>query len=239
MSAANYPSPILDFTLKYEGGWSDNPRDPGGATMKGVTLATYAAFKGRPVSKGELNAIPDADLFAIYRKGYWDAVDGDRLPAGPDLCLFDIGVNSGPARALSWWRACPQREPVAAVTWLCARRRSFWQGLKIFATFGRGWLARGAACEALALTIAAGAAAPDVLAEQARDATRKTQGATAGAAATTAGAPVAATQTASGWVLAAMLVVIAGAMAFQIYHALAQRARAKALSATLGLGEQS
>ena len=115
---------------------------------------------------------------------------------------------------------------------LCARRRSFWQGLKTFATFGRGWLARGAACEALALTIAAGTAAPGVLAEQARDATRKTQGATVGAAATTAGAPVAAAQGASGWVLAAMLVVIAGAMAFLIYHTLAQRARAGALNAT-------
>ncbi len=239
MSAANYPSPILDFTLKYEGGWSDDPRDPGGATMKGVTIATYAAFKGRAVGKAELRAIPDTDLFAIYRGGYWDAVDGDVLPAGPDLCLFDIAVNSGPARALSWWRACPQGEPVAAVTWLCARRRAFWQGLKTFTTFGRGWFARGAACEALALTIAAGAAAPSVLAGQARDAARKTQGAAAGAAATTAGTPIAATQTASGWVLAAMLAAVALALAFLIHHALAQRARAEALNATIGLGEQS
>ena len=90
-----------------------------------------------------------------------------------------------------------------------------------------------------ALTVAAGAAAPAVLAGQARDAARKTQGATAGAAAATAGAPIAATQTASGWVLAAMLVVVALALAFLIHHALAQRARARALNATLGLGEQS
>lgn len=239
MTAVNYPSPILDFTLKYEGGWSDDPRDPGGATMKGVTLATYTVFKGRAVSKAELKAIPDTDLFAIYRGGYWDAVEGDLQPAGPDLCLFDIAVNSGPARALSWWRACPQGEPVAAVTWLCARRRSFWQGLKTFSTFGKGWFSRGAACEALALTIAAGAAAPGVLAGQARDAARKTQGATAGAAATTAGTPVAAAQTTSGWALAAMLVVVAVALAFLVHHALAQRARAKALTATIDLGEQS
>jgi lysozyme family protein len=116
MSAVNYPAPILDFTLKYEGGWSDDPRDPGGATMKGVTLATYAAFKGRAVSKAELKAISDVDLFAIYRQGYWQAVDGDELPTGPDLCLFDIAVNSGPARALSWRRACPHCDPIAAVT---------------------------------------------------------------------------------------------------------------------------
>ena len=239
MSAANYPVPILDFTLKYEGGWSDDPRDLGGATMKGVTLTTYAAFKGRAVGKAELKAIPDTDLSAIYRDGYWDAVDGDLLPAGPDLCLFDIAVNSGPARALAWWRACPAAEPVAAVAWLCARRRSFWQGLRTFPTFGKGWFARGAACEALALTLAAGTAAPTVLADEARAAARKAQGAATGAAATTAGAPLAATQAASGWVLATMLLAVAAATVFLIHHAVAQQARARALNATLDMGARS
>jgi lysozyme family protein len=30
----------LPLVLKHEGGWADHPRDPGGATMKGVTLAS-------------------------------------------------------------------------------------------------------------------------------------------------------------------------------------------------------
>ncbi|WP_413468373.1 glycosyl hydrolase 108 family protein [Mesorhizobium sp. B1-1-8] len=31
--------------LKSEGGWSDNPADPGSATMRGVPLATYASLR--------------------------------------------------------------------------------------------------------------------------------------------------------------------------------------------------
>ncbi len=29
----------VNFTLDQEGGWADNPADPGGATMCGITLA--------------------------------------------------------------------------------------------------------------------------------------------------------------------------------------------------------
>ncbi|MFD2053036.1 glycosyl hydrolase 108 family protein [Mesorhizobium calcicola] len=34
----------LALVLKSEGGWSDNPADPGGATMKGVTLANSSRY---------------------------------------------------------------------------------------------------------------------------------------------------------------------------------------------------
>ena len=36
----NYQA-ALNHVLKSEGGWSDNPADPGGATMKGITLNVY------------------------------------------------------------------------------------------------------------------------------------------------------------------------------------------------------
>ena len=37
----------LSVVLENEGGWSDHPRDPGGATMKGVTLKTFRAYFGQ------------------------------------------------------------------------------------------------------------------------------------------------------------------------------------------------
>ena len=70
--------------LHHEGGEADHPKDPGGATMKGVTLAVFRTFKGNPnASKAELRAISDADLGAIYHRNYWLAASCDKLrPCG-------------------------------------------------------------------------------------------------------------------------------------------------------------
>lgn len=155
----------LAETLEHEGGWADHPKDPGGATMKGVTLATYRAFKGRDVTKAELRAISDADLEAIYRKGYWDKTRCDDLPAGVDLMVFDLAVNSGPGRAAQFLQAAVGATvdgiigpaTLAKVATLPAaeivirlrnRRERFFRSLATFSTFGRGWLRR---LEAVAL----------------------------------------------------------------------------------------
>jgi len=91
-------STVLAETLTHEGGWADHPKDPGGATMKGVTLATYRQYYPN-ATKADLRKISDADLKMIYRTGYWDKVRGDDLPPGVDLMTFDVAVNSGPRRA--------------------------------------------------------------------------------------------------------------------------------------------
>jgi len=152
----------LAITLSHEGGWADHPKDPGGATMKGVTIGTYAQFKGRKVTKDELRAIPDADLRTIYRRNYWDKVRGDDLPAGLDLVAFDGAVNSGPSRGAKWlqqalgvtadgkigpatiaasvWLAAQERETV--IIGACNARMGFLRGLKTWATFGTGWQRR-------------------------------------------------------------------------------------------------
>ena len=149
----------LAEVLKYEGGWSDHPSDPGGATMKGVTIGTYSQFKGRKVSKDELRQIPDADLQAIYRRNYWDKVRGDDLPAGLDLVAFDGAVNSGPSKGAKWLQTAlgvpvdgaigPQTIAAAqatnaaqAIDRACDARLAFLRGMKTWATFGKGWSAR-------------------------------------------------------------------------------------------------
>lgn len=158
--------------LKHEGGWADHPRDPGGATMKGVTIGTYAQFKGRKVTKDELRAISDADLRAIYRRKYWDVVKGDDLPAGLDLVAFDAAVNSGPARGARWLQqalgvkvdgqigpetiAKARRAPHAAtIEAALDLRLVFVRSLKTWPTFGKGWSKRISDVRATALAMAA------------------------------------------------------------------------------------
>ena len=160
----------LRLTLAYEGGWSDNPKDPGGATMRGVTLATYSAWLGHHATKAELRAIPQAHVEAIYRELYWDAVRGDDLPAGLDLVAFDGAVNSGPSRGAKWLQAglgvtadgaigaktldaASKADHARAVGAACDARLHFLQGLKTWPTFGKGWAARVAKVRAAALAM--------------------------------------------------------------------------------------
>lgn len=149
----------LAETLHHEGGWADHPKDPGGATMKGVTLAVFREFKGRNATKAELRAISDADLHAIYKAGYWDKTHCGELPPGVDLMVFDLAVNSGPGRAVKFLQAAVNAEPDGAigpktlanvkalppteiVLRLRNRRERFFRSLSTFPTFGTGWLRR-------------------------------------------------------------------------------------------------
>ena len=59
----------LKYVLVHEGGWANHPKDPGGATMKGVTLATYRRHFGEDKSKDDLRNIADEELEQIYRWG--------------------------------------------------------------------------------------------------------------------------------------------------------------------------
>ncbi len=149
----------LALILKHEGLYIDHPQDPGGATMKGITLATFTDFKGRAMSKEELRAISDADVRAIYKSRYWDAVRADELKPGVDLLAFDMAVNKGVGRAAKLMqRAAGVTEDgalgpksMAAINALDAAdfiakvseaRRDFYKSLKTFPTFGKGWLRR-------------------------------------------------------------------------------------------------
>lgn len=150
----------LKHLLAHEGGWSDHPADPGGATMKGVTLEVFREFKRNPhITKEELRNISDEDLAAIYKKRYWDAVRADELVSGVDYAVFDCAVNSGPGRAIKVLQACVGTTPdggfgsvtMAAVAQFqgdvaktlvkeyCEKRLDFLKSLKTFEVFGRGW----------------------------------------------------------------------------------------------------
>ena len=149
----------LREVLRHEGKWADHPQDPGGATMKGITIGTFAQWKGRKVTKEELRNISDADLRAIYRRKYWDKVRGDDLPAGLDLVAFDAAVNSGPSRGARWLQQAlrvtadgkigPQTIAAAraansetVIIEACNVRLGFLRGLRTWPTFGRGWQRR-------------------------------------------------------------------------------------------------
>ena len=135
----------LRFVLQYEGGFVNHPADPGGATNLGITRATLARWRNRPVSIAEVRTLTRDEAAAIYRAHYWNAIGGDLLPAGVDLIGFDIAVNMGVGRAKAWLSATAAMPPRRRLDALAARRLSLWRRLRTWATFGRGWSARGKA----------------------------------------------------------------------------------------------
>lgn len=133
----------LRNTLRWEGGYVNHPRDPGGPTNYGITIATLSHELGRAATIQEVMHLTVEQAGRIYRKKFWNLVNGDDLPAGVDQMAFDIAVNSGPGRALKWLGETSREiVPAARVRLLDAKRVSFWKTLKIFATFGGGWMNR-------------------------------------------------------------------------------------------------
>ena len=93
----------LSLVLKHEGGYVNDPQDPGGATNKGITQKTYDAWRVREtLSKRSVRLINFWEITEIYRKQYWDKIKGDDLPLGVDYCVFDFAVNSGTDRAAKY-----------------------------------------------------------------------------------------------------------------------------------------
>ena len=135
----------LKEVLRHEGGFVNHPRDPGGATNKGITLGTYRATLAPNASVTDLRNIPSAHVKKIYRDHYWTPIDGDGLGPGVDLCVFDLAVNSGVSRAKRMFRDVMVLHGVndaELINTLCDNRMRFLRGLKHWPTFGKGWTRR-------------------------------------------------------------------------------------------------
>ena len=145
----------VGFTLRYEGGYVDAIGDPGGATNRGITLATYRADVKPGATIADLKAMTSDAAASIYHKHYWTQVNADALASGVDAIAFDIAANMGVGRARAFLAQTSNLPPRARVLRLHALRLGFWRRLATWASFGRGWSAREQACLALALRLAA------------------------------------------------------------------------------------
>lgn len=146
----------LALVLKHEGGWADHPSDPGGATMKGVTLGTYRRYINAKGTKDDLRRITNAQLAAVYKRHYWDKVGADGLASGVDYAAFDFAVNSGPARARSYLLRAIGGSDATTINRMCDARMAFLRRLKTWPTFGDGWTNRVAGVRKEALRMAGG-----------------------------------------------------------------------------------
>lgn len=145
----------LKELLKHEGGYVNHPSDPGGETNYGVTKRVALSFG----YTGDMQSIPMPLVEKIYRQGYWDAIQADKLPDALRHHVFDAAVNSGPVQALKWLqeaikvtadgvlgpmtlKAVLEANPDLVARRYCAIRLRFLTGLKTWPVFGAGWTRR-------------------------------------------------------------------------------------------------
>ncbi|AMM22980.1 glycoside hydrolase family 108 protein [Variovorax sp. PAMC 28711] len=144
----------FDRLLGHEGGFVDNPKDPGGQTNWGVTIAVARAAG----YAGSMRDLPRDTAKAIYRKQYWDAVQADQLPEAVRFEVFDAAVNSGVGQAVKWLQRAVGTTAdgvIGAQTIGAARaagpmiaahfngqRLQFMADLPTWPSFGRGWARR-------------------------------------------------------------------------------------------------
>lgn len=157
--ADRFPTCLAE-TLKWEGGYSNDPYDPGGATMKGVIQKVYDGFRdSRRVARQDVRKIANDELLAIYRGNYWNLIRGEELEPGVDLAIFDFCVNSGARQAVvsmqrvlgmdrdghfgaATMAALKAKHPADFIEAYMDERRRFLRGLKTFWRFGKGWIRR-------------------------------------------------------------------------------------------------
>ena len=145
--------------LKHEGGFVNNPKDPGGMTNLGVTRSAWESYLNRSVTEAEMRALTPETVKPFYTAMDWDKIKGDQLPAGVDYAAYDLAVNSGTGRAAKYLQeiagvtadgaigpksleAIKSCDPDQVVDALCDMRLDFLKRLPTFETFGKGWTIR-------------------------------------------------------------------------------------------------
>lgn len=171
MTAGNFTK-SLKLVLNDEGGYSNHPSDPGGATMWGITHIDYDAYrKRRGLSPKDVRRMTAAERDDIYKSKYWDGAQCDELPSGVDYCVFDGAVNSGVSQSVKWLQraiggitvdghagdvtvtSANEIDAGTLVESVCDQRMTFLRSLRTFKTFGKGWTRRVTGVRSTALAM--------------------------------------------------------------------------------------
>jgi len=150
--------------LSYEGGYVNDPNDPGGETNWGISKRAYPNLDIRNLTRDR--------AIEIYRRDYWDSLGCDGFPPLIAIALFDGAVNQGPVAAVRTLQRAlgvsvdgvigPQTLAAARaanghalLADFLADRAVEYAGLPTFPRFGQGWMRRLFAVQQVCLQVTA------------------------------------------------------------------------------------
>jgi lysozyme family protein len=145
---------LIDRVLSNEGGYVNNPADPGGETRFGIAKRSYPSV--------DIKNLTREAAIEIYRTDFWGRVQGEKLPPSFAFQALDAAVNHGIGNSVRWMQraagvaddgnigpmtlaAIDRSETPDLVLNFNAERLEFYAKLTTFDTFGRGWTRRIAA----------------------------------------------------------------------------------------------
>ena len=149
----------LDLVLKSEGGFVNHPSDPGGMTNLGVTKRVWEEYTGHDADEKTMRGLTPEKVAPLYEQKYWRPCYCEVLPRGLDFVVFSMGVNAGPGRSVKLLQSAigcvpdgvigpKTRELISSsngpdiIVKFSEARRHYYESLKTFPIFGKGWLAR-------------------------------------------------------------------------------------------------
>jgi hypothetical protein len=136
----------LKFTLNWEGGYSDDPDDAGGATNMGITQGTYNAWLGSHSKPHKaVRYIAREEVETIYFERYWFPSKAGQFEWPLSLAIFDTAVNFGLTRAKEFLKG-NRGKPVERAR-VIVERRIAWRHSRVASKpsqskFLKGWLRR-------------------------------------------------------------------------------------------------
>lgn len=134
----------MDFVAQWEGGFSNDKDDPGGATNFGITLQT-AKENGLDIDGDgdidvdDMKKMTMEAALAVYKNKYWNPLP--IMPWNVAIVAFDAAVNCGVERAKKWAQdAMKTPDPVRAIN---ESRRIYYNLIisrnPILAKYRNGW----------------------------------------------------------------------------------------------------
>lgn len=122
---------VMKFILKHEGGYVNHPNDPGGETKYGISKRAHPTL--------DIANLTLDQALRIYHLNYWLPIRGDDRNYPEALATMDFAVNSGVARALSFWEGVDDLDSYIAARVKFLVNAKDKNGNWAFLTFGRGW----------------------------------------------------------------------------------------------------
>lgn len=143
----------FDRLMGHEGGYVNDPQDPGGETKWGISKRSYPHLLIKDLTR--------EDAKTIYRADFWNKINGDDMYDGVAFQAFDFAVNSGIQTAIrklqsaigvaddGYWgpatrAAAAKMSETDIIMRFVAERLDFWTRLSTWAAFGKGWARRAA-----------------------------------------------------------------------------------------------